>query len=364
VDEARAVSVFRPSVAEERWLAIADRVGEAKVTAAETGGWRTTSLLARCAFFFLGMLATLAVFGLAYQFTKSANASGVIAAIVCIAVAELLIIGQRFFGMGIEEALYLFGALALIPMFFTNDQRGVTLGCAIFCGAVAARLVNPLFPTFAIAAASWWLHTAGTWHLEIALYCILVTAGSWLALKKNFARPSTQRFVEWMSVVLPVVSYLWLKHFDFDPWRYISRSPSLDAASELATPLILLIAAASALTLALRWRQHALLLAFGACVVMLPIELREVSSLLLETKLVIYGIVVLIVALVAERRLRRPHGVTSLLLGPDSEAWRIVELGTAATLAASAHRTDRTSSPNELEPGGGSYGGGGSSGSY
>src|SRR5205085_6975729 len=127
------------------------------------------------------------------------------------------------------------------------------------------------------------------------------------------------------------------KQFNFDPGRYLDREVTVDSMTSFALPLVLIGAAAIALTLGLRWRQHALLIAFALCVVLLAIELRDVSTLTIEAKLIVYGIVILISSVILERRLRRPHGVTSLPLGRDSDAWKIIELGTAATLATSSH---------------------------
>jgi len=358
------MSAFRPSAAEERWLAVADVAGEATVTAADTGGWRTTSLLPRCAFFFLGALAAGALFGLAITLSDSAIGAGLFTAFICLGVAELLITSKRFFAMGFEEALWLGGALSLLPVFISHpNERSVALGLAIACGAAALRLGNPLFATCALAAAAWRMSLDGGFEVATAAFAI-GSIFAWLVLKKNFARPSMQRFAEWMSVVLPLGAYLCAKRFDFDPIRYLFRDLTVDSMTTLVLPLALIVAGVIALMLGLRWRQHALLIAFAVCVVLLAIELRDLSSLTLEAKLIVYGVIVLISSIIFERRLRRPHGVTSLPLGRDSEAWKIIELGTAATLATTSHRNDSTPSGNELEQGGGSYGGAGSSGTF
>jgi uncharacterized membrane protein YgcG len=358
------MSMFRPSAAEERWLAVADVAGEKTVTAADTGGWRTASLLPRCAFFLLGILASAALFGLAITLSNSAIGAGFFTAFICIGVAELLITSKRFFGMGFEEALWLCGAMSLLPVFISHaSDRSIAVGIAIAFAATALRLVNPLFATCALAAASWRMSLDGGWQAATIAFAI-GTVIAWLALRKNFARPSAQRFAEWMSVVLPLGAYLWAKQFNFEPWRYLDREVTIDSMTSFALPLVLIAAAAIALTLGLRWRQHALLIASVLCVVLLAIEFRDVSGLTIEAKLIVYGIVVLISSVILERRLRRPHGVTSLSLGHDSDAWKIIELGTAATLATSSQHRDSTPGGNELEQGGGSYGGAGSSGSF
>jgi hypothetical protein len=358
------MSAFRPSVAEERWLAVEDVAGENSVTAADTGGWRTASLLPRCAFFFLGALAVAALFGLVLTLSESARGAGVFTALVCIGAAEMLITTRRFHRMGIEEALWIGGALSMLPVFIADpNEKSIALGLAIAFGAAALRFTNPLCATFAIGAASWLLSLRGGWEAT-SVVCAIGAALSWLALAKNFARPSTQRFVQWMSIVLPLAAYLWAKHFDFEPWALIEGPRDLAAMTTLALPLILIAAGAIALTLGIRWRQHSLLIAFALWVALVAIELRAVSGLSIEAKLIVYGIAVLIAAVVLERRLRRPIGVTSLMLGRDSDAWKILEVGTAATLATTSRRPDSTPGGNDLESGGGSYGGAGSSGSF
>jgi hypothetical protein len=363
VDEERNVSLFFPAASEERWLAAADLAGERAVSVADTGGWRSASLFARAAFFFLGLLAAGAMLGLMYMMTNSVKGAGVVTAVVCIAVAELLITKQRFFGMGIEEALWLFGAFCVLPATLDGNQRAVALGIAIACGAAALRLWNPLFTTFAIAAAGWRLGLEGGWPLASAI-CWIAGACAWLALRKSFVRPSTQRFFEWMAVVLPLAAYLFAKRFDFDPWRLVEGRMSFESMTELAMPLLLAIGAAIALRLGLRWRQHALLLAFALWVTLLGVELRELSGLALETKLIVYGVIVLVASTVIERRLRRASGVTSLPFGRDSDAWKLLEIGTAATLATTSHHHDRQPPETGVETGGGSFGGAGSSGRF
>jgi uncharacterized membrane protein YgcG len=139
---------------------------------------------------------------------------------------------------------------------------------------------------------------------------------------------------------------------------------TLESMTELATPAILLIGAVITLWLGLRWRQHELLLAFALCVTLLGVELREISGLPLETKLILYGVIVLIASTVIERRLRRPTGITSLPFGRDSDAWKLLEIGTAATLATTSRQSDQPPAETGVETGGGSFGGAGSSGGF
>jgi hypothetical protein len=363
VDEERHVSIFRPSASEERWLAAADLAGERTVSAADTGGWRSASLFARCAFFFLGLLAAGALFGLLTAMTDSAKIAGVLTAVVCITVAEFLITKQQFFGMGIEEALWLCGAISFLPLVINDHERAIAVGLAVTCGAAALRLRNPLFASFAIVAAGWRLALDGGWPLASTI-CWIAAALAWLALRKNFVRPSTQRFCAWMAIALPFIAYLFAKRFDFDPWRLVDGHLTLESMTELATPAILLVGAVITLWLGLRWRQHALLLAFALCVILLGVELREISGLPLETKLILYGVIVLIASTVIERRLRRPSGITSLLFGRDSDAWKLLEIGTAAALATTSRQPGHPPAETGVETGGGSFGGAGSSGGF
>lgn len=347
-------------------MAVSDLVADGAVSAADTGGWRSASLLARCAFFLLGAIAAACFFGVVIMLSRSSPVTATLTCAACIGVAELLVTRMRFWRMGIEEALWIAGALSTLG--FAADhgtERSLAVGLTIAFAAAALRLMNPFCAALALAALGWRISLGSGWERASAI-CFVLTPIVWLSLKKHFARPSTQRFAQWMSVVLPLFGYLAAKHFDFEPWRVFGpASISVDAMTSLALPLALLIGAIVALVLALRWRQHALLLAFALCVVLLGIELRELSPLSLEVNLIVYGAIVLVTMVVLERRLRRPDGVTSLPLGNDSDGWKIIELGTAAALAtASPRRNESTPRRNDLETGGGSYGGAGSSGSF
>jgi hypothetical protein len=362
------MNAFRPSVSEERWLEVSDRFGD-EIAGAGANGWRRAALFPRAAMFLLGLICSGAFTALVGTFAgwRADRAIAVITAVACIGLAEALIVGKRLWGYGFEEAAYLWGALALVVATFGDRawRETVLVGAAIALTFVALRLTNPLFLTIAVGLWAWRASNAiGTSLVGVILWWLGMTA--WLVLAKRFSRPSTQRMFEWLAIALPIGSYAWTKDFAFDPFRSWPRQlGSIAAMTTLTQPFLLAAGAAIALFLGIRWRQRALLIASFVCAALLAIELRELSGLSLKTRLIAYGVVLLAGSVIVERRLRRDRGTTSLPLGRDSEAWRIVQLGTAAVLATGGSERPSEHAPEPaLEPGGGSFGGAGSSGSF
>ena len=104
------IGFARPTVAEERWLAVAAALGANRTPAevtARTGGWRSTGLLARIAMFFLGLLAAALIAGV---LSLGGTTTLLIAGLVAAFAAESLARGKRLFASGIEEGLCLGGS--------------------------------------------------------------------------------------------------------------------------------------------------------------------------------------------------------------------------------------------------------------
>src|SRR5690349_6923103 len=100
------MSSFIPTAQQERWMAAASRLDVPTDTPwliERNGGWKSFSLLTRCAFFVLGVIAAGLTAGICYllDFPGPMFVSGVIA----IVAAEVLIAQRRLFRCGIEEAL-------------------------------------------------------------------------------------------------------------------------------------------------------------------------------------------------------------------------------------------------------------------
>jgi hypothetical protein len=355
---------LRPTASEERWLAAKERFGDAVAGPARTGGWRTSRLFARIAFFFLGALTCGAAWGF-FALIGNWRAGAFIAGAASLAVGELLIGGKRFFRSGLEEALHACGVALVGVALLPDNPDQTTVGIVLTAAAaiVAFRLLNPLFLAAAACAGAWTVNEL-TNSVAAAALCWIGAVVVWLALTKRFARPSSEAMLSWLALVLPVLGWLWSKKFDFDPWHYLWRGgmTASDFASA-ASPLTLLVAIAVSLTLGLRYRHHALLLASMLCTGMLAFELRALTGASLEQRFAVEGAILLVVSSLIERRLRgRTTGITSDPIAPTSDAAKLMELAVTVTMAAAQQGS--TDTKPTMDPGGGQFGGAGASGGF
>ena len=98
--------IARPTVAEERWLVLALRYPALRRAVEDTGlggPWKTTTWLARCLGFLLGLLATSMFAGMLVAFPSPWLLGG----LVMMGVAEWLVAQRRVIHSGVEEAVYL-----------------------------------------------------------------------------------------------------------------------------------------------------------------------------------------------------------------------------------------------------------------
>ncbi len=130
---------WRPTPDEERWLALAAKLGAAvpnAVSAARTGGWRSTGLLARAALFVLGLVAGGLLVGL---LGFSSEITLLIAGLFAALAAEWLIVTRRLFASGIEEGLCVAGYLLVAVVDHDADPANVGQRRGTHRGAGADR---------------------------------------------------------------------------------------------------------------------------------------------------------------------------------------------------------------------------------
>jgi len=97
------------------------------------------------------------------------------------------------------------------------------------------------------------------------------------------------------------------------------------------------------------------------CIACLAIELRKLTGLALQARLILWGCIALVAAVLLERYLRRPRaGITSQKLGDSEGALSLLEIAGAATLTPPV----LAAPADGVAPGEGRFGGGGASGSY
>ena len=346
-----------PTPRQERLLTAASRLhvkGDVPWLAERLGGWAAASLIARCAFFVLGAV-TAGLTAAVFEFVDRSTAT-LIAGVALLGAAEWLMRGKRLFHAGVEEALWVGGLLGIADHFMPSGALGVAEVIALVLAVAALRLLNPLLLTLAAMVASIAIDIAGGHHLfsdanpaiASSVFCYSVGAAALLLSGIEFRRPSHDQMLSWLMVFMPLCGFVWL-------------ATEHAAAIRAVTTLASLGYGAAALIIGLRRRAHAPLIACLACFGCVAYQLRDLTSLPLEFKLMLWGGVALILALVLDRYLRTPRrGITSHQIGAAGGAMDLVQMFGAAALSPEA--AAQTDTP--FEGGGGKFGGGGADGSY
>jgi uncharacterized membrane protein YgcG len=350
---------FNPTPEQERWLAAASRLrlGSGHPWIAERiDGWAAPSFIARCAFFVLGTVAGSLVAAI-FSLLHTQNAL-IPAGLLMLAAAEGLILGKHLFNAGIEEALWTVGLLMVVLQWVAPDFGSGTSSAvlaALALGLAGFRLLNPLFLTCAAVVASLAIDLAGghrlIWQTDVALpaslFCFGVAAIALAAGGMTFRRPSHDRMLGWLTVLMPLAGFLWLA---------AQAAVSLRVFTGIACAAF----GVSALIIGLHRRAHAPLIACIVCTLCVTYQLRDLTALPVKAKLILWGSVALLLALGLERYLRTPRrGITSRQIGEGGNALDLLQWVGTASLAPKAAPVDAP-----FKGGGGSFGGGGADGSY
>jgi len=324
--------------------------------------------LTRCALFVLGAIAaglTAIIFSLAHV-----PAYRLVSGLTLVAAAEWLVTRRRFFGVGVEEAFEAAGLL-LIAFQWADNSSGshASLLIALALGVAGLRLLSPFLCTLSAVALSCAIGfiaaTQPTTHeLSATMAAMLCFAAAFIALLVNrleFLRPSYSQILNWLIVTMPLSGCLWLE----------SVYPALPQRGgvfvRLAPFLLPLIFGAAALLAGIRRHVHAPLIAFMVCAGYLANELRNLTNLPVEAKLILCGSVALLLTVALDRYLRMPrNGITSNKLTESSGTLDLVHLAGAAALTPAPAPTpiQDAGAGAAFEGGGGTSGGGGASGSY
>ena len=324
--------------------------------AERTAGWSSASLIARCAFFVLGVAAagcTAAIFYFMHLQRPELPAG------VCMLIAaEWLIVRRRLFHAGIEEALWMAGSLAVALRFLPmtgGEELRIAVLVALALGFSAWRLRNPLMVALAAVVASFAIDFA-VGHRQLAepdvalrasVFCYAIGVAALFLGGLKLQRPSHDQMLNWLMVIMPLCGFLWLA---------TQQSHVIRTATALAS----LVLGVTALIIGLRRRAHAPLVSCIACFACVGYQLRDVTALPLEAKLVLWGSAALLLALGLGRYLRVPRrGITSSQIGEGGNALDLLQWAGAASLSPKA-APDNPS----FKGGGGTYGGGGADGRY
>ncbi len=382
---------WRPSVDEERWLVLARRLAVAgrvavgarpgaalprEIAVERGGGWRGTGPLARIASFALGLLAAALLIGLLYLVGGGHESSLLVAGLTALAVAEGLILAKRLHASGIEEGLWVAGALLaagwLVATAFADAGQAASIFVLIAAlGVAGLRLLNPLVTTAAVVALVHWARSTVPAQAVDAYAgpgVAVLLFGSALALlalalgARTYRRPSHDRMLDGMVATLPAAAYV----FAESAAHATAESGVVSAVdgARWITVVLLLLVGATLLATGLRRRRHAPLWGALGCLTCLGVELQASTGLAVETWLLVCGFAALAVGAIVDRVLRRPRdGLTSTPLDDGDGSLDRLQTPGAAILAGRA-----TPAPPPVDsgmtPGGGRFGGGGATGSF
>jgi len=334
-----------PTASEERWQAVAALAGESELTRANSGGWRSFSIFARIGFFVLGAICAFALWGLFAVFSSAPRGAAVVAGVATVGAAELIIAQARWFKAGLDEALYLCGVcFVLIGFVSWNTNEKVLFAAAALAALIAAvRLLNPLLPVVSLLLA------CGAIDAPLRpVVCVLAAIVALLLITRRVVRPSVEHVLAAFVIVMPAAAYVFAKENTYDRLDW-------------PIALMLLAWAAAALFVGIVFRLHAPLVSLFVAIGALAYEVRNLTGMPLETRLIVWGFVLLVVAVAVDRLLRTPrNGITSEKLR-DDQALRLLELAGSAAITPAAPRHDQ---PEGLQPGGGSFGGAGATGDF
>jgi hypothetical protein len=348
--------MLRPTPSEERWLTLARRLRRSpreSPFSEHIGGWRTANLPSRCTFFVLGLIAAGMIGIIAVRLGPTG--AMVTAGLVSIAIAEWLVLARRHFWSGIEEALLVAGLTMLPFAWLSNGSWRIDwVACAAFAIA-GLRLLNPLFTTLSLLA---FVMASDAPPLGSAFVCYGIGIAALFAGGYRFRRPTHDLMLDWLVVVMPVAGYLWSASRSG-----LSVATDYIHAAPVAwiVPLCPLVFAAIALAVGLSRRAHAAIVAFMLCLACTAYELRGLTGLSLETRLIVWGCVLLVVSIVLERYLQEARaGITSRRLREEGDSVGI--LGIAGSAVLTPHSSPKA--VPSFEGSGGRFGGGGATGQF
>jgi hypothetical protein len=308
----------------------------------EKSGWRRMPLAAEIALFILTLIAVVALFWFCDLLKLP---KGWVTLLLAIAAAELLIRRFRFWRTGIESALWIGGLAAFI---FSLPSSGRPEAILVFAAAFAIsgwRLRNPLFGTVAVALVVGYL-AAKQWRFQSIFAATVIGIAAAAASTVVWRRRSTEALFAWVAVVVPLAGY----------WSY----DRLRVHSEWPAVVLFAAAAAIDLGLGLRYRVRAPLIAGAVCAAIAAFEARDFVRLAAESKLIIAGVVMLMIATAVMRALR---GRTTGIIAAPMKRREIEDAVQIAALLAMGGQAAAANQPT-LHTGGGEFGGAGASGKY
>ena len=324
-----------PDVAEERALELRRR----KIDAAEVS-WRRNGLLLALVFFALTLAGLAATFWLLELWHLP---KGGITAAMAIVTAEVLIRRYRFFGTGVEAALWLGGLFAWILGLPGKGSPQALLLFAVAAAVAGYRMRNALFGAIASVFVIGYF-AARDARGTAAAVGLLVSMAALLVLTCEIQRPSTEWLFSALLVITPVAGAI----------ATLRRLSPLWAVASI-------VAAGVCLVVAVRMPTHVF---FVAAAVHLAIAIATLVAHDLvpgppEWHMMAGGAVLLALSAVLSRVLR--GRMTGIVITPESvtDVDEALQIGGVLALQPRIEST-----PGQPQRGGGTFGGAGASGEF
>jgi hypothetical protein len=350
--------IARPTVAEERWLLLADRYPALRAAADLRelgGGWKTTTWWARILGFLLGLFATSLLAGALWVLP----ARWLVGGALLVLAAEWLVAQRRVYRSGVEEAVYLCGAVCVAGQVLDWSNGSIVAGCVLIATAVLLvgwRLLNPVFTTLALAGYSLAIALLGDagygsrWNTHTAaIFCAVLALLGLVAGARQWRRPSHDHMCDGLVIVMPSLAYGWL----------IAYGWNAGSGNYLALAVALCFCAIGCVVGAKR-RSHAPLIGAMGCLACVAWSLRELLPWSVYWQLIAAGALLLLVAVLLERALRgRTAGITSSPL-QEPDGADLLQFAAAAQLAPAPGAVPAA----PVQGQGGDFAGGGASGRF
>lgn len=324
-----------PGVADERALVLRAR----KLPVADVP-WRTNGVLWSLVFFALTALALAAAFWLLGELRLP---KGWIAGAMALALAEYLIRRHRFFGTGVESALWIGGLVAVI-LGLKGSGKPEALLLFVAAAAIAGfRMRNAAFGAAAAVLVVAYLAARG-WHVLAATFGLSVSLAALAAITREVRRPSTEWLLCGLLVITPVAGA-------------VASAGTLSAVWAGAY----LVAATACLAVGIAARAHAPLVtaAVHGGIAVATLVVHDLLPGRPEWQLIAGGAVALVLSAALSRRLR--GRTTGIVLTPETLTPFDETLQTAGAIALQAQPA---SGPVSTRDSDGRFGGAGASGRF
>jgi hypothetical protein len=318
-----------------------DAPAAAGIEAAVAIPWKSHRLVVQVVFFVLAVIGVATFYG--FLAAAGVPGRGFVTGIAVIALAEYLIRERRWFGTGVEAALWLGGVIALITELPRSGTPEALLVLALGVALAGFRVRNPLFGAGAAVLVVAW----SEWRFDLGFIVgLAIASGALIALVRTWRRPSTEWLWISFAIVLPVAGW-----FAAGPeWR--ETTIAFCAAFALV-----------ALALALSRRHHAFFVSAAIGLALAIASIAQALDARPELVFAISGAFLLATSLGASRVLRgRREGFVLTPLRVAVIDDDVMAIGGA--LGAS-HATATSAPGAETRPqGDGGFGGAGATGSF